>query len=357
MKKIAIVISDVNQCGGTERTVISVANYLSSKGYQVQFISLFSNDGDIPFFDIENNIKIMHLGISSYSNGSIIKKIIGWSKSLFKFRGALKLNRTDLIIGTSRNTNFLSVIFKTKNQKIIGCEHFAYNVPMNEILRKIRNFTYKRLNRLVVLTEKDRSYYSKKGILTDIIPNALPFLSNYATHKEKLAIAIGRHTDQKAFDELITIWKSIEENTSEWQLYIIGEGPLKNQNMSVAKQLKCKRIKFLPFTKQIGDLYNSASIYLMTSIYEAFPMVLIEAKNHGCVCISYDCDTGPSEIIKHNDGIIIPNRDRSLFIKQLTDVMNDDTILSKMSKQARLNSMEYTKDEIYPKWISLINQL
>lgn len=354
--KIAIVISDITKCGGTERVVISLANYLFLNVNSVEVISLFSEKAANVFFPLNEKIKIHHLEILSYTGQSLIRKLYGWTTSLIKCYKGIRNNDSDVLIGTSRNTNILSLLYK-RERMIIGCEHFANNVPMNYLLKKIRNICYRSLDRLIVLTERDVFYYSRLNINVVLIPNAIPFETPQYSEKENIAIAVGRHTEQKAFDKLIKLWKKVEDCTS-WTLYIIGEGELLEYNKLTALKNNCQRIIFLPFQKDIISYYKRASLYLMTSLYEALPMVLIEAKTCGCVCISYDCDTGPREIIvDEEDGFIIPVNDDSLFVKRVFQLTDDKNLLNEMSEKAAINSKEYSVEVIMPKWLTLLDEL
>ncbi len=358
MKSILFVLTDITQCGGTERTVLSVANYLNKNNFKVMILSLNSSCEQRPFFNLSKNIMIRHLNVPSYVNKSFIYKIKGWIFSILKFRSEIKNINADVIISTSRNTNLLSLLFKHTSQTLIGCEHFAYNVPMNNFLRQIRDISYKKINRLIVLTRKDAEYYTNKGVKVDVIPNAIPFDDEITKSglKKNMAIAIGRHTEQKAFDKLIKLWCKIENSIQDWQLLIIGEGPLLEMNKKLASDLESRTITFLPFTKNIVQYYQEASLYLMTSIYEAFPMVLIESKYFGCVNIAYDCDTGPSEIIKNReDGFVIPMDDEKQFINTISKLISNTELINHLSKKAELNSNDYLKSNILPQWIRLID--
>lgn len=355
--KIAIAISDITKCGGTERTVIALANYLSQNVKHVEIISLFSKSDTNTFFSLNEKIEISHLSILSYTGKSPARKLCGWITSLIKCYKGIRCSDSDILIGTSRNTNILLLLYK-RGRKVIGCEHFASSVPMNSMLKKMRNISYRKLEKLIVLTERDVFYYSCLNINVKLIPNATPFEMPRYCEKENVAIAVGRHTEEKAFDKLIKLWKKVEDYTSVWTLYIIGEGELLEYNKQIALENNCRRIKFLPFQKNIIESYKKASLYLMTSLYEALPMVLIEAKTCGCVCVSYDCDTGPREIIVNDeDGFIIPVDDENMFVKRILQLIDDKKLLNIMSKKAVANSKEYSAEYIMPKWLALIDEL
>ena len=354
--KITFVITNLVKCGGTERAVISVANSLADYNYTINIISLNSAQ-EATFFPINEKINIIHLGQKSYENGNIKNKVIGYFKSYHKIKKHLKSHKTDIIIGTSRNTTILSLISPNNARSIIGCEHFSSSAPINSIIRIIRDRLYTKLNRLIVLTPYDQKYYSNKGINTTCIPNSIPFApQDCLNEKKNIAIALGRHSREKAFDKLIKLWNKIDRK--DWELKIIGEGPLLEYNKSIAKQYNSDNIKFEPFTKNVIPYYRQAKLYLMTSIFEAFPMVLLEAKTCQCVCVSFDCKTGPKELINNNiDGFVIDVNDDKSFIEHVKTLMDNENKCNEMGIKAQENSLEYSSENITQKWITLINEL
>lgn len=353
--KIVIVISNILKCGGTERVVCGVANYLSQK-YKVEIISLFSNGGE-SFFELSPNVTIHHLFVDSYENKSFKNKILGWIKSVYSYRKFVKTINPDIYIGTSRNTNIMALLFGGKSI-VIGCEHFSALSPMNGFLRKFRDNAYKKLDRLVVLTQKDCNYYKENKIRAEVIPNSVSYTPcNNIQGKSKIALAVGRHSKEKAFDKLIGIWRQIENQNPDWKLYIIGDGELFDYNKSLADKAGLKNVSFIPFQKNIQEYYKQASLYLMTSLYEAFPMVLIEAQTYGCVCISYNCETGPAEIINDRiNGCLVEYDNREMFVEKFAMLANNDDLMKNMARKAIHDAERFSPNSIMLKWLNLINK-
>ena len=349
MKKIVIIISDITKCAGTERVVSGLANYLVDNGFYVEIVSLFSSRGT-SYFGLAPSIIVHHLAIGSYEAKSVVRKLYGLAISLFQCYRYLRRTDNDILIGTSRNTNIIAWLSK-KKRHVIGCEHFAANVPMNKIFKWFRNHIYQRLDRLVVLTRFDLAYYTQRGIKAVLIQNSIS-IQGQQTDKKNIAIAIGRHSIEKNFKELIAIWHTISQINPTWELQIIGDGLLAEENKQYAESLECKNIRFLPFQQDIASYYSKASLYLMTSLYEALPMVLLEAQTCGCVCIAYDCDTGPRDIIENGkDGYIIPMGQRQKFVDKIQYLISHPNIIKEMGVQARRSSEKYAPDRIMPQCI------
>lgn len=323
----------------------------------MSIISLSSKQGKA-YFPLSEKIRISHLNSYSYVNKGFLSRIWGRISSIYKFYTTISKVKADIYIGTSVNTNVLSLLFCPTN-KVIGCEHFSAVAPMNPLLRKFRNLIYKKLARLIVLTNHAYDYYTQLGVNVEVIPNSVAFKnSSDVPVKSKIALAVGRHSQEKGFDRLLSIWKDVEKVRTDWELLIIGEGDLYEYNQNVAKKLGLKTVRFLPFQKNVQPYYQKASLYLMTSLYEALPMVLIEAKMCGCVCVSYDCKTGPAEIIKDGeDGCLIPEGNQILFVEKVLNLMDAPVMMERMGAKAMINAEDYSPDKILPKWEQILNEV
>lgn len=348
---ISFFITNINKCAGTERVVTSQVNYLVQQGKRVEIISLNSIEGGA-FFDLDNSVVIHHLGVPTYENAGLLKKIIGYIESFVVVKSFFRSYKTDLVIGTSRNTNIMAIV-NNRGTRVIGCEHFQYYNP-KPLIRVIRDYFYKKLEKLIVLTKRDQEIYIKKGISAVCIPNAVSFpVQKNIKEKSKIAVAVGRHSYEKNFELLLRLWKRVD--SKDWTLQIIGEGPLYEDNKSYAEKEGIKNVEFIPFTKDIVNYYRQASIYLMTSRFEALPMVLLEAKTCGCVCVSFDCETGPREIIRNGvDGFLIPLGQDDEYINRVEQLMNDPDLCKKMGNEALDSSYLYSKEVLLKKLLNIV---
>ncbi|MGK4439307.1 glycosyltransferase family 4 protein [Yersinia proxima] len=358
MKKIAFFGGDISHAGGTERVSLALSNYLVKNGYQVIIISLSGNAP--PKFHVDESIKIVSL-FNEKKRFSL-----AYFSVVFRLRRVLIDESIDVLIDVDTMLALFSTtaLLGTKI-KHISWEHFNYKSNLNIKSRKLaRKIAAKYSDAVVTLTEKDRNYWLEKNKYPKkiiAIPNPLPFESKSKLTKKhsKKILALGRLTYQKGFDLLLDIWAKIENMNNDWRLIIAGDGEDKQLLLDKIKMLNLKNVELLPSTPHVNELYDQSSIYVMTSRFEGFPMVLLEAKASGLPIVAYDCDTGPSElIINHDDGFLIPFNDSDTFTCKLALLMNDDDLRESMSIKSLKNAEKYKIEvAIGDKWKRLIESI
>ncbi|HHG9971540.1 TPA: glycosyltransferase family 4 protein, partial [Yersinia enterocolitica] len=341
MKKIAFFGGDISHTGGTERVSLALANYLVKNGYQVIIISLSGNTP--PKFHVEGSVKLV----------SLFNEKRRFSLAYFSVVSRLRRILLDESIDVLIDVDTMLALFSTTallgtKIKHISWEHFNYKSNLNIKSRKLaRKIAAKYSDAVVTLTEKDRDYWLEKNKYPEkiiSIPNPLPFESkNKLTKKHSnKVLALGRLSYQKGFDLLLDIWAKVEEKNNSWTLIIAGDGEDKQLLLDKIKTLNLKNVKLLPSTPHVSDLYDQSGIYVMTSRFEGFPMVLLEAKASGLPIVAYDCNTGPSELIINNeDGFLIPFADSNAFTRQLILLMNDAELRESMSLKSLKNAEKY----------------
>lgn len=358
MKKIAFFGGDISHTGGTERVSIALANYLVKHGYQVIIISLSGNAP--PKFPVDESIKLVSLFDEKR------RFSLAYFSVVFRLRRILIDESIDVLIDVDTMLAlFSSTALLGTKIKHISWEHFNYKSNLTIKSRKLaRRVAAKYADTVVTLTEKDREYWLEENKYPEkiiAIPNPLPFepQSKLTKKHAKKVLALGRLTYQKGFDLLLDIWAKIEEANNSWVLIIAGDGEDKILLLDKIKKLSLKNVELLPSTPHVSDLYNQSSLYAMTSRFEGFPMVLLEAKASGLPIIAYDCDTGPSELIMDNeDGYLVPFADSNAFIEKLLFLMNDEDLREAMSLKSLENAEKYKIDvTIGNKWKNLIQNI
>ena len=281
-----------------------------------------------------------------------------------KLRKFLKAYKNYIIISTDVYiTIFLYFATLGKRFYIIANEHLPYNITYSsKFWEKARNFTYPRVTKLVVtLTDRDKHNFEQLGCRKCItIPNALTYEQpRKAPLEGKRIIAVGRFTAQKGFDYLLEAYAKLTPKYPEWTLDIFGEGPLKNDLEHQIENLNLRDfVQIKGPTPRIEEEYIKSDIYVLSSRYEAFPMVLIEAMSFGLPPVAFDCETGPAEIIAPGeDGLLVPPEDVEELAANLEKLMENRDLRKTLGLNAFENIKRLSPEAIFGNWYRLIQEI
>lgn len=359
-RHIIFLVHDIHFGGGGERVVTNMANYFTiNLACDVEIISIGLPKGH-PVFPIDESVKIKYLNVDQDISNPV-SNIISKFKSLNRLRVYLNNKREkSIILGIGTYPNILLSLITNPALIKIGCEHNSFN-SVNILWASLRKLGYKRLDATISLTEKDFEDLNKISKKCFVIPNARTFLplSNTSDHNNKRLLAIGRLSYQKGYDYLLDLFEQLSKNIPDWDLRIIGDGPLKNWlTTEITKRNLQNRISLVESSENIADEYLNSSIYLMTSRYEGLPMVLLEAQAFGLPVISFNCDTGPRDIVINGvNGFLIEPFDVDTMVIQTKNLIKDKALRNHFSNNALLSSDRFAAEKIYSKWDHVFNEL
>jgi glycosyltransferase involved in cell wall biosynthesis len=362
-----------------ERILTIKANYLAETfGYEVIIITT-DQRGRKPYYELSNKISHYDLSINFdlYYEYPILKRIFSFlnKQKKCKRKLGLLLNeiKADIVISLmGRVISFLPNI--NDGSKKVFEYHFSRQVREQMLLEShssyLKKIVYRRrsntelknikkLDSFVVLTHEDAALWGELPNL-NVIPNSTSFFSTYnADLENKYVISVGRMEPQKGYDYLVDIWKPIKEKHPDWKLIVFGNGSKVNdikQQISFAKMDEVILIKD-PTSKIETELLN-CSIYLMTSRYEGFPMVLVEAMACGLPVVSFSCPCGPRDIITNNeDGYLVEIGDVKSTSEHLIDLIENKELRKRMGLVARENIKRFSQDEVMKLWNTLFLNL
>ena len=357
--KLLLITNNINQIGGVERVISILANkFSSSLNYNVEIVSLNSENTNT-FFEFNNKIKISHYGIKPEYSKSIIERLKIEKRFTKNIRDILEDKEYDIIM--TFHSHISKAILDNKKYlkgKVVATEHLNYsNFTM---IRKIINIiTFRKADKLVVLTEYDKSMYSKFLKNVEVIPNAVPFSTNKISNQDKKRIiAIGRLEYVKGFDYLIDIFNLVQNKHFDWTLTIIGCGSEQKNLEKRIKEYKLNNsIEILPFTNNVQTELLNSLIYTLTSRQEGFGLVLIEAMECGLPIVSFDIPASKEIISNRVDGILVPQGDIQEFANQLSKLMYDYEKRKAYGQNAKNNAERYHINNISNQWEKLFRSI
>lgn len=356
-KKVCFLISNMNNTGGTERVCSIVANNLDKAGYQILITSI--SQGNQPSFALNKNIKTTSLfseaGKALYRSPAIV----------YKLRRLLIKNRIDiLIVVETMSVLFTLPAIKGLSVKHICWEHFNFKNDNGKVGRRVaRHLAARYCDFVVTLTERDKNYWLAKTNHKDnivVIPNPNPFKPKVVSleNTDKIVLATGRLTYVKGFDLLIESWNKVTQQFPDWKLVIVGEGEEGTNLRNIIKRNNLVgKVILAGYSNDISQYYEKASIFCLSSRYEGFPMVLLEALAFGLPIVSFDCDTGPAEILEGTRSILVPQKDTKALGDSLIQLMGNQKLREKISLTNIQKSEYYEPNFIILRWIEIIDSL
>ena len=360
--------------GGIERVFIDKMNYFV-KEYGYDVFLLTANQGEHPLpFALDKRVHYEDLRVCTHRQYRY--------KWFRRYWERLRLNRKlrvrmadkiqsinpDFIIATTQD--YIPMLVKLKGNSVLIAEsHSGYNyivdydylkgyhrIPIVRKWEKNRLYRWlKKTDILVALTENDAVCWRQLHAHVKVIPNVVHLNSTgrYSSLENKKVIYAGRFAYQKGLPDLLEIWKLVHEKYPDWKLEMYGEGALKEDIMRVVNTCDCNISVFSPMPN-ILDLFIDSSVFVLTSYYEAFGLVLVEAMSCGLPVVVFDCPYGPPEIVTDGtDGFLVSNRNIQYFADRICQLIEDKELRCKIGQQAILSSQRYTKEKVMPLWKEL----
>lgn len=356
---IAVLCSRLDMPGGIERATVNIANLFACKGHKVSLLIL--DESAISFYKLNPLIQILnsnlHFGITEGGNKFLRK--VAFVNDLIQLRKLLKSLQADTVIATEYPFAIAAILCGGKKySKIISWEHHHfYWLKKNKFWTKLFNYTYPKLDTIVCLNNEEKKYYDALAPVT-VIPN---YVENnkkkYSNLNHQTILSVGWLIPRKGIDLLLSVAKKILTHFPDWTWEIIGEGEMKQTLLDFIQHenLTGKLILKEPLNNDLSDEYCNASFFALTSRFEAFPMVLLEAMSHGLPCISFDCPSGPSEIIMSEiDGLLVERENIEAMFQAIKTLIEDKEKRIKMGIAAQANIKRFYPDRIYMLWEKLI---
>lgn len=379
--KVYLLLMHAYGMGGTIRTVLATAGHLAQT-YDVEVISLVRRD-DEPFFAFPAGVTVTTL-VDARPRRLPITQPLRWRyerqpselihpddrvhgvTSLWTDVALLRKLRSlgpGVLMTTRASFNLIATRYAPDHVRTIGQEHLNFRRHTEQLRERIRR-RYRKLDALVVLTERDQADYRQllKGAPTRVvrIPNAVPEMpGDPSGPRENVVIAAGRLTHQKGFDLLIRAFEKVAAQEPDWTLRIFGRGDKEEELRAlIADRGLGGRVLLMGATDRLGEELCKASIFALSSRFEGFGMVLIEAMSKGLPPVSFRCPRGPAEIINHRrSGLLVPHRDTDALADGILKLIRDPERRALMGQRAQRRAQRYRMEKIGPRWDRLVASL
>jgi len=375
---VLYIYAEITIKGGTDKVLVEKANWLVNHGYKVTIVTEAQMGRPVSFL-LDSKVRHVDMGLdfnSQYSKG-VIGRFFTYYSLMKKYKRLL--NKTlielhpDIVITVMGRS--LSLLHSIKDGSIkIGEAHTTKNHLRNLHLMEEKGFFFRliaifmrrkmclyasKLKTLVLLTQRDADDWNK-SVNTCVIPNPISFYpTEPAKLKNRQVIMVGRYNDAKGYDYLIPAWEIVHNRYPDWILNVFGSGELHDQVVEWIreKHLETSMILHEP-TDNIMAKYLESSICVLSSRYEGFSLVILEAMACGVPVVSFDCPHGPHNIIKDGeDGILVDYLNSVALADALCQLIAHEDLRHRLGEKARINILRFSEESIMKQWDSLFQKI
>lgn len=357
MKNVAFFIDDISGLGGTEHVTCNIANMLAeTSNFNVYLITLNFKYTEIKY-KLSQNITLLKIN-KRPKNGKYRFPVI-----CCKLRRYLKRFRIDFLIDVDGILDLYAIPAKMfLHTRLISWEHFNYyqnpGVPYRKLSRQLAGIF---ADYIVTLTEHDKAAYLSNLRIRNAevisIPNPISIESSLEHDiNAKTILSAGRLTYQKGFDMLIEVAKQVLPGHPDWRWIVLGDGEEQDSLLEQTQKLGLAKQLHFPGRKQeIGQYLDNSACFVLTSRFEGLPMVLLESKAHHLPIISFDCPTGPNELIEDGvNGYLIPCFDTDAMASSINALIDDHGLLTEFANNSQKGLERYSTFRVLSLWNSIL---
>lgn len=340
--------------GGSEHVVNMIANHWAERGWRI-VVATFAKEGTPSYYPYRPDVVIDRLGVPPAKMGPLAA-LGATLRRVTSLRKAMKRHQPRLVISFLTRTNIAALAAGVGlGVPIIVSERNNPGMqPIGRVWSRLRSYFYPAAFGLVTMTHGARDYFPERMRKRSwVIPNAaeLPPLRE-ARRSGQLVTAVGRLVPQKGFDLLLESFARIAHKHPEWILMIWGEGPERAALEAQRDKLGLRDRVVMPgVSKSPGSWIETADIFVLSSRYEGWGIVLLEAMASGLPVTSFDCEFGPREMITEGvDGLIAPREDIDGLAATLDRLMGDAELRDRLGAAARVSTERFKTERVIAQW-------
>ena len=362
MSRILFLVSSM-QGGGAERVAALLCNHWAAQGHEVTLMPTFSGRGEC-LYQLDQRVRMDYLAdrVGSRSQ-SVFNKV----RRYWALRCAIRGFEPDGIVSFLPHVNVAAVLstLGLRIPVVVSERTYPPSMPLSTGLEALRRLAYRRATCVIVQTQltrtwlQDRYPKSRGRVIPNPVvyplPQGAPVLkpASVVNGARWVAMAVGRLSEEKGFELLLQAFGMLAQQYTEWDLVILGEGPERERLETQRDKLGLSSRVHLPGRAgNPGDWYTRADYYVMSSRFEGFPNTLLEAMAYGLPAVSFDCETGPADIIRHGeDGYLVPPDEGVAGLSRAMEMlMRDGEMRQRLGSVAVAVRERFSSDQIMAAW-------
>jgi glycosyltransferase involved in cell wall biosynthesis len=364
-RELTLVIHALNT-GGAEKVMAAMANHWAEQGARVTLITLDATETDR--FYLHPEVRRVGLGLmrdSKYPWQAVWNSV----ERILRLRRAIRDARGQHVVSFTDKMNVLTLLASVGRpwDVVIAERNDPRWQKMGFGWELLRRWTYPRCSAFVVQTEAvarcARRLIGKRPV--HVIPNAVEPVerptqdSRAGTRSHRRIVAMGRLAAQKGFDLLIRAFALVAEKHPDWSLQILGNGDQHESLASLAVTLElADRVELCGWVDRPNIYLHQGDLFVLSSRYEGFPNALLEAMACGLPVISFDCDSGPKEIVRHEvDGLLVPAEDVDALAGAMDRLMADGAERARLAEKAPDVLQRFSRDAFFGRWEDVLSGL
>lgn len=360
---IVFVISSLS-AGGAERVLVNLAGALYRRGAQVTVVTLGGTQAD--FYTLEEGVGRVALGVSGSSRGTA-EAVRNNARRVVALRRTIRKLRPDAVISFMDRTNVLvlAACVGLRIPVIVSERCDPRMFPIGWGWDRMRRLLYPRAAAVVSVSEGVNRYFTwvpenKRRVIYNPVANLSPLPAEVPTLKldedKRHLMAMGRLIYQKGFDLLVTSFSRLAAEFPRWRLVIVGDGEKRQEIAAQVAHLGLAgRVILTGRLQNPFPVLAQGDLFVLSSRFEGFPNVLLEAMACGLPVVSFDCPSGPSEIIRDGvDGILVPPGDVDALTVALGRLMGDPDERARLAARAKEVTERFGIEKVVGQWEKLL---
>jgi glycosyltransferase involved in cell wall biosynthesis len=378
--KIVYVIDSLSSKGGAERILSDKMNYMAATyGYEVHVITCYQDPATMPnAYYLSGQVHQSDLCIPYYSQyryrypKRLFVKTSIYRRLVRELTAEVQRIDPDVLVGLGYFQADVVCGIPCRAAKVVE-SHEARIFTMSDkglsrswLSRAYMRFYKRRYFRaverkadvVVTLTTGDAKEWARARRV-EVIPNftVMP-VGHHSDGLAQRVIAVGRLEWQKGFDRLIEAWSIVSPGHPGWQLDIFGSGTLEEPLKAQIARCGLQSVSLHPFTPHIAQEYSRSGFFALSSRFEGFGLVLLEAMQAGLPCVTFDCPFGPSDVVVDGScGFVVPDGDVAQFAEKIARLMDDASLRQSFSEAAIGRAKDFNVDTVMSQWRKLFEQL